>query len=299
MKDLTALKEKIRHAGKLSSVVRSMKVLSKVSIHQFERASESTEVYRKVLQQAMQVYLRAEVRSRAFNKYKRSDGKQGYILLGAAHGLCGSFDEDLLQFLEKILHSRKTRGPKILVMGHRISSLLTGIAEAEREYEMPVSVEGITDAVLPLVADLHDWKESNELNGISLIHHVPQGKKSFKPKIHSIMPVDEHLLADAAQKEWPSRTLPKLMSDPESFVAEWIHQYLHLSFFRGIALSLAAEHSSRLTAMSLAENKINERIHELERAYSKARQSAVMAELLDILSGYEVVSEAERKPANP
>lgn len=290
MKDINAIREKIRHAEKLSSVVRSMKVLSRVSIHQFEKASESTELYRQTLQRAMHVFLREESKNEPLKMPYRTTGRAGFILLGAAHGLCGSFNEDLILFLQKYLHSHKIENPELLVMGHRISELLDETGNVEKEYEMPVSVEGITDAIIPLMGDLYEWMKEKKLGQIHLVHHIPEGRNKYRPDLISIIPADDHMLYDSENKQWPSHTIPQLLSDPRQFIEAWMHQYLHLMFFRSITLSLASEHSSRLMSMSLAENKITERIQELQRAYSKARQASVMAELLDILSGYEAVS---------
>jgi F-type H+-transporting ATPase subunit gamma len=54
--------------------------------------------------------------------------------------------------------------------------------------------------------------------------------------------------------------------------------------------SLASENASRLSSMQAAEKNIQERLDELTTKYQHQRQESITAELLDIVSGFEVLS---------
>jgi F-type H+-transporting ATPase subunit gamma len=57
--------------------------------------------------------------------------------------------------------------------------------------------------------------------------------------------------------------------------------------------SLAAENASRLAAMQAAERNIDERLRELIKRFNQQRQTAITSELLDIVSGFEALTESQ------
>lgn len=56
--------------------------------------------------------------------------------------------------------------------------------------------------------------------------------------------------------------------------------------------ALAAENASRLAAMQGAESNIEDRLDELQGRYHRQRQMGITEELLDVVSGFEALSES-------
>lgn len=65
-----------------------------------------------------------------------------------------------------------------------------------------------------------------------------------------------------------------------------------MKLHRALALSRAAERTSRLLAMQAAERNIDDRLEELRGRYHNQRQTAITTELLVIAAGVEALSEA-------
>ncbi|GAG38988.1 unnamed protein product, partial [marine sediment metagenome] len=70
-----------------------------------------------------------------------------------------------------------------------------------------------------------------------------------------------------------------------------VRQYLFGALFRAFAESLASENASRLASMQAAEKNIEERIDQLRLRFHRHRQSAITEELLDVVAGFEVLSQ--------
>jgi F-type H+-transporting ATPase subunit gamma len=79
--------------------------------------------------------------------------------------------------------------------------------------------------------------------------------------------------------------------DRSQLLAALIRQYLFVQLYRACAESLASENTSRLLTMQTAEKNIDERIDELNISYHSRRQEAITGELLDVISGFEVLSK--------
>jgi F-type H+-transporting ATPase subunit gamma len=71
-----------------------------------------------------------------------------------------------------------------------------------------------------------------------------------------------------------------------------IREYLFVSLYRAFAESLASENASRLASMQVAERNIENRLDELSAQYHQQRQSAIDAELFDLVAGFEALGGA-------
>jgi F-type H+-transporting ATPase subunit gamma len=89
----------------------------------------------------------------------------------------------------------------------------------------------------------------------------------------------------------PGKTLPLYTMDWDSLFSSLIGQYLFVSLFRAFAESLASENASRLASMQGAEKNIRDQLSELTMRFQQQRQMSITEELLDIVSGFEVLKE--------
>jgi F-type H+-transporting ATPase subunit gamma len=77
---------------------------------------------------------------------------------------------------------------------------------------------------------------------------------------------------------------------------ETLREHLFFTLFRAAAESHASENASRLASMQTAESRIEEHVGELRRRFNQEWQERVTAELLDLLTGYEVITAREAEP---
>ena len=82
--------------------------------------------------------------------------------------------------------------------------------------------------------------------------------------------------------------------DADRLMSWLVQQRLFVVIYRALAEALASEHASRLAAMQAAERNIEERREDLQQLYRQRRQETITRELLDVVSGFEAVSTADR-----
>ena len=78
--------------------------------------------------------------------------------------------------------------------------------------------------------------------------------------------------------------------ESEKLAAALFRQYFFVSLYNACAESLKSENISRLAAMQMAEKNIAERLSELNREFNHQRQTTITEELLDIVSGFEALT---------
>jgi len=282
-------KRKIKNANDLQNIVHTMKVLSSVSIRQFERAAESLGEYYRTVEMGLQIILDPKLQKKFtyFDTSKKSGAIM--IIVGSSQGLCGSFDEEILNFTKEQIDQYDIKEPGFLVLGERIAAQLTEEYPIVGLFDLPGSVEGINGVSMELLMAIEKLQQAQKAGRVFIIHHKPYKKGRFSPRNQFLLPLDNHWLNRLAEKEWPTNNIPQYSMEAGQLFKYLIRQYLLVSLYRAMAESLAAEHISRLNAMSAAEEKIEDRLSELSKRYAQERHKAITEELLDIQSGFRAV----------
>jgi F-type H+-transporting ATPase subunit gamma len=121
----------------------------------------------------------------------------------------------------------------------------------------------------------------------------------YHPHDEALLPIDSAHLRALAAAPWRPRALPALSTDWETLFSAVVREHLFVSLHRALAESLASEHAARLAAMHAAERNIDDRLAVLRGELNQHRQNSITTELLNIVSGYEVLRGEERKRPGP
>jgi F-type H+-transporting ATPase subunit gamma len=81
--------------------------------------------------------------------------------------------------------------------------------------------------------------------------------------------------------------------DWDKLFALIVRQYVFVSLFQATAESLASENASRLAAMQGAEKNIDDVLGELKLQFHQERQMIITDELLDIVAGFEALTDTK------
>ena len=269
-----------------------MKSLSAVNIRQFERAVESLEQYRTVVDMGWTVFLRM---GRPAISPSRNQGDV-CLVVGSDQGMCGQFNESLWPFLQKQVTGQATEGRNWIYwsMGEKVHGMLedAGVPNVVH-FQAPGSLNAVTERVQEAIQKVEERRSAKKLENLYLCHHVLGEQGGYAPVFEKILPLDATWAKDHGSTPWPNRCLPMLGSSRETMFAHLFRQYLFISFYRAFAQSLAGENAARLMAMQAAEKNILELQEELQAMFREQRQAGITSELLDIISGFEALKEEE------
>lgn len=289
MQTLESLNRKIKTAQDLLGVVKTMKSLAAVNIRQFERAVESLEQYRAVVDMGWTVFLKM---GRPTVPLSRNEGEV-CLVVGSDQGMCGQFNQSLWPFLQEQAKSLATHGPKwhYWSMGEKVRGILedAGLPN-EVHFPAPGSLNAVHERVQEAIWKVEEWRSEKKLENLYLCHHVLAEHGGYAPVFQRVLPLDASWAEARGSKPWPNRCLPMLGSAGKTMFAHLFRQYLFISFYRAFAQSLAGENAARLMAMQAAEKNILELQDDLQALFREQRQAGITSELLDIISGFEALS---------
>ncbi len=288
---MESLRRKIKTAKSLQSVVKMMKVMAAVNIHQYEQAVISLADYTKTIEQGLHIVLK----NNSIQQYipeRRNDQKNkkcGAIIFGSEQGMCGQFNEQITRYaLAEIERENITsQGLSIFTVGSRIIPALTTAGyEVKQEFTMPSSLAGITPMVQEMLISIEAWQKEQNIERILLFYNRLHGNALSEPSKLQLLPLDHQWLQTIKQQTWQSHSLPIFTMEKDLLFASLLRQYFFISIYRAFVESLASENISRLTSMQTAQKNIEERIAEFTAQYRQARQTAITAELLEIVAAY-------------
>ncbi len=290
MQTLEVLDKKIRTAEELLSVVKTMKSLAAVNIRQYERAVVSLEAYRRVVDQGWQALFRyAGVEPGLVTK------KQAVVIvIGSDQGMCGQFNDIIAA--RALAESRKRREKNVAVtfwcVGERLAAAIDdGGDPPALEYQAPGSLTAVHHMVGDMIGKLERWQQTRGTESFYLCHNALSGKIGYEQTFYPVLPLDKSWMRRYQNTPWPSKCIPLLGLSGQELFRQLFRQYLYVSLYRALVQSLAGENSARLAAMQSAEKNIDELQGDLKKLFREQRQMNITNELLDIISGFEVLKD--------
>ena len=137
------------------------------------------------------------------------------------------------------------------------------------------------------------WRRNSDIARLLLVFPYFTGRtRGYELVTLQLLPTDREWLEWLAIRRWPSRVLPTYLNIPwDQLIADLIRQALFVRLHRSFAQTMASVSASRLAAMDTAQRSIEERLSELEVRHHHLRQSEITKELLDVVSGFEVLQQ--------
>lgn len=295
MAGLEELKHSIDTVEDLQSIVRTMKALSAASINQYERSLASLEKYNRTVEMGLHVVLRGRREKNIQEKAGRgAGGRLGAVVFGSDRGLCGRFNEEIAEYAVAKMNGFQVHleDRVILSVGARVDAALQALHHPVLEsFFVPGSVSGITETVQQILIAIDEWRNQRGVEHVLLFYHQhANGASTSEPRMLHLVPVDLARFRRLADEPWPSHGLPTYSMDAETLFSALIREYFFISVFSACTHSLLSEHLSRLVSMQGAEKNINEHMEELNAQFHQKRQQQITEELLDVISGFDVIN---------
>lgn len=278
------LRHRIKTVGDLHAIVRTLKALSAVNVHQYDAVLNALHDYTQTVELGLRAALRGNVVKTPGRP--RPPTRLAALIFGSDVGLCGRFNEELAAFSLAQMRDLPSQPADraVLAIGSRIQTRLIELGHPVTDtLPTPGSASAIGATVRLLLEKVEAWREQG-MQRVLLFY-----SQSGSPTLLQLIPVDLNRFGRPNRTPWPSRALPRQTLDDEPLLAALIRQHLFICLFRACAESSASEHQMRLRTTQAAEKNIQETLDGLEAEFRMRRQDSIDAELLEIGAGFEAV----------
>lgn len=297
MESSEQLQKQLSTLAELSSIVKTMKALSAASIRQYENAVDSLDRYALAIERSLYVLVRY-MNTVPYTPSKPENETVLAIVFGSDHGLCGRFNEAISSFTLSALgdYSNQTEEPRtqyFMSVGARVTSTLEHHKQRiDKQFKLPSTAAAVNRTVQEILLEVDKYRDLYPITKVSLFYNQHSKGQAYEPCMHVLLPVDMQSFKRLEEGEWPSRSLPTYSMSQEQLLSKLIDQYLFVAIFRACTESQASEHASRLSAMQSAQRNLDDRLQDVTMDFRHARQAKITNELLDVISGFETITNA-------
>lgn len=292
MEQLETLRRKLQSAKDLLSVVKTMKSLAAVNIREYEQAVDSLQDYNRSIELGLQIAMRHKPKQVRLRDAGREE-KLGAVVFGSEQGMVGQFNEQIAEFTYNRLKEMKVEKENrtIMALGDKLIGRLEALGiEVEEGINVFGSMVDIGEVNQDVLLKIEEWRLEKKVGRIILFFNRPASGTTYTQAMRMLLPLDEKWLNELADKAWPTKMLPGFFMEWDQLFSALLQEYFFVTIYQASAESLASENASRLSSMQAAEKNIQERLDDLNTRYQHQRQESITAELLDIVSGFEVLS---------
>ena len=290
MAALKDIKRKITAVHKTRQITRAMNM---VAASKFKAAQARMENFRPYALKFMEVLsslaLRVDARSNPLLAV-REPKRIRAICMTSDRGLCGGFNSNLIKATERFIREKKVEGREVELIPvgrkgrdffRRKMKTVHARVDVFSRFDMSLAVKISADVIPPFV--------SEEYDELYLLYNEFVNVAVHRPSVVRLFPLPS---IGREEEIEPDKRLDYIYEPSEEVLLEkLLPMYVHVLIYRALVETSAGENGARMVAMDNATRNCEELIQTLTLKYNKVRQSAITAELMDIVGGTEALAK--------
>jgi F-type H+-transporting ATPase subunit gamma len=290
MAALKDIKRKITAVHKTRQITRAMNM---VAASKFKAAQTRMENFRPYAMKFMEVLsslaLRVDARANPLLAV-REPKRIRAICMTSDRGLCGGFNNNLIKATERFIRDKRLEGREVELIPigrkgrdffRRKTKNVNARVDVFSRFDMSLAVKISGDVIPPFV--------SEEYDELYLLYNEFVNVAVHRPSVVRLFPLPS---IGREEEIEPGNRLDYIYEPSEETLLEkLLPMYVHVLIYRALVETSAGENGARMVAMDNATRNCEELIQSLTLKYNKVRQSAITAELMDIVGGTEALAK--------
>ena len=287
MPSLKEVKIRINSVSSTRKITSAMKLVASSKLRKAQQAIGGMRPYQQRLD-GMMSRLTAEI-GEGFSSplsEERPVQRAVVVCLSSNSSLCGAFNSNAIKATLAVIE-------KLQKQGARVEVIPVGQKIAEKMKKSGFSVESANAALLdrPQYADMAAVADGlmqrfirKEIDKVVLVYNHFKNTATQVITTEPLLPVSLDGIP-TSDRQSQSNLNDNYIIEPsgKELLESLLPKGIALRLYTAVLDSLAAEHSARVIAMQTATDNADQLLHDLTLMYNKTRQSAITAELLDIV----------------
>ena len=291
MATLRDIKRKISAVGKTKQITRAMNMVAAARLRTTQGKMENFAPYARKFAEVvgnLAGQINPDIHPLLSKREKVS--RVELLHLTADRGLCGSFNMNSINKAEKWIKEQRTKGLEVL---------LTLVGKKGRDYfkrkAVPVTaahtnIYGTADIsfVNKMTAGFIQRFMAGEVDEVYVLFSRFLSMAKQEPTLVKLIPIEP------PKQEGAEAGKVDYLYEPssEQLLVDLLPKHISVQILNAFLQQETSEHAARMAAMDNATKNCTELIASLTLIYNKARQSAITAELMDIVGGAEALRNA-------
>ena len=270
---ISAIKKRLQTVDSTRKLTNATELVATVKLQKYNTKTQLNEEYAKNLRRFISHVMRCKGPEVEDNPYlvEHKISNPLYIVITSNSGLCGSYNLEVLKFVEKNV-SKDVPIFAIGTIGYNWlmkNDYLVVKRYDELEDLQPSILNTLIDNILTLFTKF-------EMNEINVVYTKYINTLTYKPTLMNLLPLQvedeedtEEILLEPSRNEVLNTLIPM-----------YISSQIYVAFLE----AKTSENAARRNAMNIANKNAEELIGELRLNYNKARQAAITQEMNEIVA---------------
>lgn len=282
MANLRAIRARIKSVENTRQITKSMKMVAAAKLRKTQAAYSSLRAYAEKSGELL-AEASAGMGKESRNPYldRHAENKKiCYVLIVGNRGLCGTYNQSLLRYCEKLI--KDSAEETCLIVCGRWGKDLIAAAGLRAEENVEISDTPTHAEALALAERLKQLYREGTADRIVFVYQHYRSVLSQVPEQMQLLPLEQKGTETAAVE-----TI--FEPDRESLLNTLLDMYIGNTVHALLLEARIGEHSARMTAMTAASDNTEELIGELTLELNHARQAAITTEISEIAGGAEAL----------
>ena len=269
---ISAIKKRLQSVNSTKKLTNATELVATVKLQKYNNKTISNHVYAENLLSFIIDALKAKAPEEENNPYlvKSKVDNPLYIVITSNSGLCGTYNNDILKFVEENV-SKDVPIFAIGTVGYNWlmkKGYLVVKKYDELEDVHPRILNNLIDNIMYLYA-------KDEISEINVVYTDYINTLTYKPEIMKLLPLEVEVKEHTDLYLEPSR---------DEVLNSLIPMYVSSQIYVAYLEAKTSENAARRNAMNLANKNADKLINELRLTYNKARQAAITQEMNEIVA---------------
>ena len=281
------IKKKIKSVSSTMHITRAMEMVATAKLNKFQRIVKNFYDYEKHFSELFEKIVAAAEDFTSPLLYKEEPKKVLVVVLTGDMGLCGAYNNDVIDFSYKVADELGEKFAGFYAIGAR--------AKSRMKFDKKKVLYSVTNSyVTPSYEDAQSFanelvnifSEGRKIDGIKIVEGYPKNPLIQLVRVEDFLPIRPFNVSKKVKAVYDYEP------EPSELLNAILPQYLGTKMFRIMLEARIAEQNARQNAMRNATENAKELVKDLTLKYNKARQAYITQEIIEVTNGSEALKEA-------
>jgi len=297
MAGLKDIKRRIRSVKNTKKITYAMKLVSAAKLKKAQDAVLSSREYTDAIYGLLadiQQQLDTSTISHPLIETREEIKNVGVLVVGGSRGLCGAYNANLNKKVDLLSKELSQTYPEAkqhyFLLGRKPAEFFRNKKRAYEKSLEDLPEEAIKWPIDEICRELEKSFTAGQLDLVKIVTTRFRSAMSQEVQIEQLLPVEASNLLKAKSQPVSAGGAKLFEPDAEQVFKAIIPRIVRTIVQQAALDAKASEFGSRMVAMDSATKNAGELVDKLTLTHNKLRQSAITAELLDIIGGAEAIS---------
>jgi F-type H+-transporting ATPase subunit gamma len=283
-------KSRLENISSIEPLLGALRTMSmgtwQMALNKISQIKEYEENFDSILMEIL-----PSVKKARFDR-RKTDGRPAqiantiFLIIGTERGLCGKFNETLINNALNWIKDQDKSSYQIWAMGSR---LIRKLEQREIDFTwrqtLPASDLFSYGEAFLIAQKWLDQFEDHAFNSFFILHNQLDIGSQYQFECQQLLPftVDDLPIKKSQDtKTWPPSIIE---TDPKGIYRQIVQYYMASNFYLSLLKSAAAEHSARFNLMEEAKENADDIIEELSQVINTERKRKITQQMQELAAG--------------